>query len=37
MFRTDTAVKGWQAGMTIEVAYAPMDPDNFVPVQPLGA
>lgn len=28
---------GWQAGMEIEVAYAPMDPDNFVPVQPLGA
>ena len=28
---------GWQPGMEIEVAYAPMDPDNFVPVQPLGA
>jgi uncharacterized membrane protein YccC len=27
----------WQPGMEIEVAYAPMDPDNFVPVQPLGA
>jgi hypothetical protein len=27
----------WQPGMEIEVAFAPMDPDNFVPVQPLGA
>jgi hypothetical protein len=22
----------WQAGQAIEVTYAPMDPDNFVPV-----
>jgi hypothetical protein len=28
----------WQPGMAIDVAYAPMDPDNFVPVlQSLGA
>ena len=28
----------WQPGMAIDVAYAPADPDNFVPVlQPLGA
>jgi hypothetical protein len=27
----------WQPGMQIEVAYAPLDPDNLVPVQPLGA
>ena len=28
----------WQPGMAIEVAYSPMDPDNFVPVvQSLGA
>jgi hypothetical protein len=28
----------WQPGMAIDVAYAPMDPDNFVPVvQSFGA
>jgi hypothetical protein len=30
-------VTNWQPGTDIDVAYAPLDPDNFVPVQPLGA
>jgi hypothetical protein len=31
------ATTNWPPGSEIDVAYAPMDPDNFVPVQPLGA
>jgi hypothetical protein len=31
------ATTSWAPGSEIDVAYAPMDPDNFVPVQPLGA